>query len=123
MAVLKRTFMLQSDRPEDAKSLLHIRIREFKLYPAGASGSVSISAEAVCLCVSGGEIKSVTSMELSEAADEAFAAAPSVTLVRMEEKSLWQLAKEYRSDEECIKAVNGGEEFKKGELLLIPKTN
>ena len=62
------------------------------------------------------------SAELSDETETYCAAYPSVTLVRMEGESLWQLAKSYHSSEEAIIGLNGADCAENGALLLIPKT-
>ena len=46
---------------------------------------------------------------------------PTVTLVRVERESLWELAKTYHSSVEQIRAMNELDEDFSGRLLLIPK--
>ena len=60
----------------------------------------------------------------SVAADEEnkfdFESFPSITLVKAENESIWELAKEYHSCAERITSMNDTENIQ-GKLLLIPK--
>lgn len=122
ISVMKRTFSLEGDCPEGVSSVLNVRVADTKLYPAAGSISVALNVEAVCLCAGSREVDAVLSAELSDETETDCAAYPSVTLVRMEGESLWQLAKSYHSSEEAIIGLNGADCSENGALLLIPKT-
>lgn len=122
ISVMKRTFELEGDCPENTQGMIYMRITDAKLYPTGGSVSVSLNIEAVCLCRGISNISAITSMELADEVDSGFAEYPSVTLVRSDGETLWQLAKGYRSSEEVIAAVNGCDCTAAGDMLLIPKT-
>ena len=62
-------------------------------------------------------------MELDEEKPFDLSLFPSVTLVRAEEETVWELAKKYHSCPEKITAVNCFEADVRGCMLMIPKSN
>ena len=68
------------------------------------------------------DIRRVESVTLDDAAPYDVGQFPAVTLVRVENESLWELAKTYHSSIECIKASNVLDDTPPEKLLLIPKS-
>ena len=81
-----------------------------------------VCVEAVCRQCRKTEIIALNSLELNE--DEAydFSQFPSISLVRVENEELWQLAKAYHSSVEQISSKNDISQPMSGRMLLIPKT-
>lgn len=67
-------------------------------------------------------INALSSLELKEEEAYDYASFPSISLVRVEGESMWQLAKTYHSSVENIGRMNDCTEPMKGKLLLIAKT-
>ena len=67
------------------------------------------------------EFKKVGTVELDEESAFDTGEYPTVTLVKVQNESLWELAKTYHSSIEQIRAMNELEEDITGKLLLIPK--
>ena len=69
------------------------------------------------------EFEKLICVELDEEQAYEFGKYPTVTLVRTDGESLWELAKQYHSSVEKIAAMNDGAEGDlSGKMLLIPKT-
>ena len=62
-------------------------------------------------------------MTLDEESAYDMAEFPSLSLVRVENESLWQLAKQYHSSVEQINRLNDMSLPLSGRILLVPKAN
>ena len=78
--------------------------------------------EISCQACSVREITMVDSMEIDEENPFDLTQFPSLTLVRAESETVWELAKKYHSCPEKITAVNCFEADVQGCMLMIPKS-
>ena len=92
---------------------LSVTRQEDRLLCEGTMGIQILSSETK-------RFSAVTDLE-EEGTAEASGPLPSVTLVRTEGESLWQLAKQYHSSVESITALNDLSAQQPGEMLLIPR--
>lgn len=91
------------------------------LRPDGQFIDGHVSAEISYLVCGSIELKKVEAVSLDEEAAYDLSKYPTVTLVRAEKESLWELARTYHSSVEQIRAMNEIEEDVSGKMLLIPK--
>ena len=123
LSAVHRSIMLEQEC-----ALADVRLTGAKLVSAdlrseGSSLSGRISIELSYRSSSVREVSMVESMELDEEKPFDLSLFPSVTLVRAEEESVWELAKKYHSCPEKITAVNCFEADVRGCMLMIPKSN
>ncbi|MBQ6403927.1 MAG: DUF3794 domain-containing protein [Oscillospiraceae bacterium] len=97
------------------------RLLECAHRSAGNRLELHMSAELICEEKCEAEVRSVVSMDLNEELPYDAQSLPSVTVVRVDNESLWDLAKSYHSSCERIEALNEIDGSIKGKLLLIPK--
>ena len=102
--------------------LVRARLADVYLRPDGPNIDVHICVEMNYQLSSTVEISRVESVTLDEESPFDLAALPAVTLVRVENETLWELAKLYHSSEERIKASNPPEDAESRRLMLIPRT-
>ena len=93
---------------------LSVTRQEDRLVCEGTMGILVLSSEKK-------RFTAVTGLEEEEEDAQVSAIIPSVTLVRTEGESLWQLAKQYHSSVESITALNDLSAHQPGEMLLIPR--
>lgn len=128
---LKALYLDESGAPVTVE-----RTSEVSAATAGQAGRVSarvnldstVTGGGVCelrlgldFTVCGGGEQTVSGITAVELQDAEPAARPSLILRRMQEgETLWDIAKQYRTDEEAILSANGGE-APQNRMLLIPK--
>lgn len=115
----RRLINLEGDGIDAPARIISARLDGANLKPDGAEIDVRVSVEISCQSCSVMELARVESVMLDEEAAYDRAAFPTVTLVRTDGETLWELAKRYHSSLDCIAAMNG--EDSGGGLLLIPK--
>lgn len=115
----RRSLMLSADADAGAARLLSARLSQLEPRVLGKELNVRAAMEGRVLLQETRSLGGVCAVRLDEEACCDTAAWPSLTLVRPEGESLWELAKRYHSTVEAIEAWSGGESD--GELLLIPK--
>lgn len=119
LAAVRRTLTPECASAPGELRLLSASLTEAELRPAGKSMEARVTLEAQVLVFKKSEIVSIQSLTLDE--EQAFDSGsfPTLTMVRREGESLWELAKRYHSSVEAIEACalpNAG-----GGMLLIPK--
>lgn len=97
------------------------RLSDVYLRPDGQFVDGHIAVDLSYLVCGSVELKKVGAVSLNEEAAYDLRKYPTVTLVRAENESLWELAKNYHSSIEQIKAMNELGDDISGALLLIPK--
>ena len=102
--------------------LLGSRLTDVYLRPDCQFIDGHISVELSYLVCGSVELKKVGSVSLDDEAQFDMREYPTVTMVRAEGESLWELAKTYHSSVEKIGEMNELEGEPKGRMLLIPKT-
>lgn len=121
LACVKRSITLECEVPEKNVRISEYRISDMFARPEGQSVDLRICVEVTYLDCVNVTLDKIGSVELNEQEKYDLRNYPSVHLVRVEEESLWELAKQYHSNIEKIKEVNQIEEITKGSFLLIPK--
>ncbi len=122
LAAVRRGLETECECALDAPRLDSISLSDINLRSEGALIESRVCVEAVCRQCRKTEINALNSLELNE--DEAydFSQFPSISLVRVENEELWQLAKAYHSSVEQISSKNDISQPMSGRMLLIPKT-
>lgn len=121
LSSVHRSVNLEGDGGGQNLRLCAARLCDVYLRPDGQFIDGHISAEVSCLVCGSIEVRKVGAVSLDEDSAYDLSAYPTVTLVRVERESLWELAKTYHSSVEQIRAMNELEEEISGRLLLIPK--
>lgn len=121
LSSVHRAVSMEGDGGGQNLRLCSARLSDVYLRPDGQFIDGHISAEIGCLVCTSIEVRKVGAVSLDEEAAYDLSAYPTVTLVRVERESLWELAKTYHSSVEQIRAMNELEEDLSGRLLLIPK--
>ena len=122
LSSVHRTVNMEGEGGGQNLRLCDARLSDVYLRPDGQFIDGHISAEVSCQVCAMIELRKVGSVSLDEDAAYDLSGYPTVTLVRVERESLWELAKTYHSSVEQIRAMNELEEEISGRLLLIPKT-
>ena len=121
LSSVHRVMNLEGETGRENIKICRARLTDVYLRPDGQFIDGHISVEFVYSAGESVEFKKVGSVELDEEAPFDTDKYPSVTLVRVERESLWELAKTYHSSVEDIQAMNEMEDDISGKLLLIPK--
>lgn len=115
----RRMITISEETDTEGMQLLGVRTAELNARAEGETVDCSVSLEITCLSGTREDSSVVTGVALKEDSPYATDSFPSVTLVRPEGESLWELARLYHSSEELIRAVNA--DAKSGQMLMIPK--
>ena len=121
LSAVRRTLMLEEDCGGGDARLLSASLAEIDLRPSGGSMETRVTLEAQLLCETENEIGSMSGVVLDEEQTFDLSRFPSLTMVRREGESLWEIAKRYHSSVEAIEAYAGGETENEG-MLLVPKS-
>ena len=121
LSAVRRTLMLEEDCGGGDARLLSASLAEIDLRPSGGSMETRVTLEAQLLCETDNEIGSISGVTLDEEQSFDLSRFPSLTMVRREGESLWEIAKRYHSSVEAIEAYAGGETENEG-MLLVPKS-
>lgn len=121
LSSVHRAVNMEGDGGGQNLRLCSARLTDIYLRPDGQFIDGHFCAEISCQVCTGMELRKVGSVTLNEEAAYDLSRYPTVTLVRVEGESLWDLAKTYHSSVEQIRAMNELEEELTGRLLLIPK--
>jgi len=122
LAAAHRVLETETEYTGKLSRIDYTRISDINLKPDGKLIECRISIEASCREQKDIEFSSLSALELRE--EEAYDCTlfPSLSLVRVENETLWELAKAYHSSIESIAAMNTDIEQLHGKLLLIPKS-
>ncbi len=121
LAAMRRTIMLEQACGDGSERLLSALLDESELRPTGKNLEARITVEATLLEGEETEIRSIEAVTLDEEKCFDLSSFPSLTMVRVEGESLWELAKRYHSSVEAIEAFQTETERESG-MLLIPKS-
>lgn len=121
LSSVHRAVSMEGDGGGQNLRLCSARLSDVYLRPDGQYIDGHISAEISCLACASIELKKVGAVSLDEESAYDLSGYPTVTLVKVERESLWELAKTYHSSVEQIRSMNELEEEISGRLLLIPK--
>lgn len=121
LSSVHRAVNMEGDGGGQNLRLCAARLSDVYLRPDGQFIDGHFSAEISCLVCGSIEVRKVGAVSLDEDSAYDLSTYPTVTLVRVERESLWELAKTYHSSVEQIRAMNELEEEISGRLLLIPK--
>ena len=121
-SVVHRSLMLEEECSVAEARFISARLGEVNLRPDGNAFSGRLTVEIAYHTGSIREVAMVDSMELDEEKPFDLTDFPSLTLVRAENETVWELAKKYHSCPEKITAVNCVENGIQGCLLMIPKS-
>lgn len=121
LSCARRLVNLEGEGPAGPARLLSARLSEAALRPEGGALDCRLAVELSCLSGASAELARVESVSLDEEAAYDLSRFPTVTLVRVGQESLWELAKRYHSSVESIQALNDLTEGLAGRLLLVPK--
>lgn len=118
LSAVRRVISLESDCQDQPMRIIASRLTGLYLRPNGGEIDGRINAELYCHSCRSTEITRLSAVALSEEETVDWAALPTVTLVRSDGESLWELAKRYHSCESSIAAMNPDNT---DSMLLIPK--
>lgn len=121
LASAKRLVNMEGDCAQTPARIIDSRISDIYLRPDGSAIDCRITAECLCQSSTAAELIQVDAVELIQEAAYDSAGFPAVTLVRVADESLWELAKKYRSSVESIEAVNDMSGGVRDRLLLVPR--
>ena len=121
LSAVRRTLMLEGECGPGKARLLTAGLAETDLRPAGKTMEARMTMEAELLYETETEISSISAVTLDEEQAFDLSRFPSLTMVRREGESLWEIAKRYHSSVEAIEALDGGEQESRG-MLLVPKS-
>ncbi len=119
LASARRQLPLKTELPADAR-LLSATLTQTDIVPDGEGLQCRAEATFVWQRLSSREVQVLTGAEADEEHPYDLSTLPSVTLVRVERESLWELARKYHSSTEAIASLNDTEEIA-GKMLLIPR--
>lgn len=122
LSAVRRLINVESADGVAQSRLTGARLADIYLRPDGASIDTHLSVEISYQTVSGAEIRRIEAVTLDESAPYDFATLPAITLVRVENETIWELAKTYHSGVEQIKELNKAEGDNAVPLMLVPKT-
>lgn len=121
LSSVHRVLSMEEEGERENMKICSARMADVYLRPDGQFIDGHISAEFECMVSDSVEFKKVGTVELDEESAFDTGEYPTVTLVKVQNESLWELAKTYHSSIEQIRAMNELEEDITGKLLLIPK--
>ena len=121
LSSVHRVLSMEGEGERENMKICSARMADVYLRPDGQFIDGHISAEFECMVSDSVEFKKVGTVELDEESAFDTGEYPTVTLVKVQDESLWELAKTYHSSIEQIRAMNELEEDITGKLLLIPK--
>ncbi len=120
LSAVRRSLAVTGECEASAR-VLSAQLSDVILRPDGACVDVHLTLELTCLRLETRRLERLSAVELDEDGAYDPGTQPSLTLVRAEGESLWELARCYRSSEEQIRRANPGVEEIRGRMLLIPR--
>lgn len=121
LSVAKRMLSLTGECLLPPSRVIDSRLSNVYLRPDGGAMDARIELEISYLSCTNIELARVMAVSTEDEEQYDQAQFPTVTLVRAEKETLWELAKAYHSSIERICALNDVEDGICGKLLLIPK--
>ena len=120
LAAVRRVVPLRCEALPPETRLLSAALSRCSLLPEGEGIQCSLAAELCRQRQGQAEVQAVESVVLDEDSPFDRAAFPTVTLVRAQGETLWELARAYHSTVEAIEKMNEGD-CGDGRMLLIPR--
>ena len=117
----KRLINLEGECLAAPSRIISHRLSDVYLRPDGPAIDCHVSVEVAYQSSASAELARVVSVSLDEEAAYDLSQLPTVTLVRTDEETLWELAKRYHSSVERISLMNDLSDGMSGKLLLIPR--
>ena len=117
----KRLMSLEGECLAAPSRIISARLSDVYLRPDGGFIDSHLSLDTLFQSSGSLELNRVSSVTLDEEAPFDLSLFPTVSLVRVENESLWELAKLYHSSTEAIDRMNELENTETDRLLLIPK--
>ena len=121
LSAARRVVNLEGEYITLPTRILKYRLSDVYLRPDGAFIDAHISMELSYHSGTSNDVMRVCSVELDEDNAYDISSFASLSLVRVEEESLWELAKSYHSSPDIIEKMNDTEAVVSGSLILIPK--
>lgn len=115
----RRMLSVSEEMETDGLQILGVRTAELNARAEGEAVDCSVNVEITFLSAAQEDASVVTGVALKEDSPYTTDSFPTITLVRPEGESLWELARRYHSSEELIRAVNA--DAGDGQMLMIPK--
>ena len=117
----RRLISLEGECLAPPSRLISSRLSDVYLRPDGSAIDCHLSVDVSYQSSASMELARVASVNLDEEAAYDLSELPTVTLVRTDQETLWELAKRYHSSIESISSMNDLSDGVGGKLLLIPK--
>ena len=118
----RRTLVLSDENGGADQRLLTARLTDLSIRPDGQFIDVHLALELDLITADEVEVNRLTGAVLDEEQRFDPADYPAITLVRVQDESLWELAKQYHSSEDRIRESNPEDDGYRGRMLLIPRT-
>ncbi len=118
----RRSVELETECSLNDYKISSVRLTEQYLRPDGQYLDAHFSMEITCMIYETVEMDKIISVELDEQELLDFEKFPTLTLVRCDGESLWELAKQYHSSVDKISSYNSLDGELKGRMVLIPKS-
>ena len=121
LSSVKRSLNLSKAFAQGTDRVLSAQIRELELMLDGDKAAARLSAELLLESGEEREIEMLSAVDLDLDAPYDIEAYPTLSLVRVDQESLWELAKAFHSSIEAIEAMNELRGPLEGRILLVPK--
>ncbi len=121
LAAVRRAMELETDFKLSQPSIEGIIINDINIRADGALIEARVNIEVICRERKSIAVSALEGLTLDEEGAYDMANFPSINLVRVENESLWQLAKQYHSSIEQIQKLNDTSLPLSGRIMLIPK--
>lgn len=122
LSCVRRSLSLSKPLSSRPELVTQLRLSALELKAEGEKALCRAEIAVNCLNCQRGAVRAVSAVELREETPFAVEDFPSLTLVRVEGESLWELAKLYHSSVAAIADMNElGDAPLSGRLLMIPK--
>ncbi len=123
LAAVRRAMELETELKQSHSRIENISLADLNIKADGALIEVRAGIEIICREYKSIGISALDGVTLDEESAYDMAEFPSLSLVRVENESLWQLAKQYHSSVEQINRLNDMSLPLSGRIILIPKAN
>ncbi len=121
LSVANRSVTLAKEIPQSAVMILGAHVKDLNLRLEGDQVNCRIGVECMLESSEHVEIAAVEAIEMDTEHAYDVEAYPTLSLVRVDNESLWELAKRYHSSVESIEMLNELTEPLQGKLLIVPK--
>ena len=122
LSCIRRTVNMEEAAEIENARLIDAQLIEPYFRPDGRQLSLRATVELLIENSRELELPSISGLILNEEEPSDFSAFPTLVAVRIENETLWDLARTYHSSPERISAINDTDGDLRGRLLLIPKS-